>query len=69
MSRPPHRLKPSSFVAHLYDMMNNPMLTPLCGFAPDGKSFYVTDSKDFPEKVLPQVRGNKYRPVHANHYF
>jgi len=50
-------------------MMNNPMLTPLCGFAPDGKSFYVTNSKDFPEKVLPQVRGNKYRPVHANHYF
>jgi hypothetical protein len=40
----------------LYAMMTNPALASLCGFAPNGQSFYVTSSKEFHETVLPQVR-------------
>ena len=54
MSRP--RRNACAFVAHLYAMMTNPKLAPLCGFAPDGKSFYVNNAKEFTETVLPQVR-------------
>jgi len=55
MARPPYRRKASAFVAHLYEMMTKPKLAPYCGFVPDGKSFYVTHSKEFLDTVLPQV--------------
>jgi hypothetical protein len=53
---PPRSQVGSSFVVLLYAMMTNPALASLCGFAPNGKSFYVTSSKEFHETVLPQVR-------------
>ena len=56
LHRSPPRRNATSFAVHLYEMMSNPVLAPLCGFSPDGKSFYVTNSKEFPEKVLPQVQ-------------
>jgi hypothetical protein len=56
MLRAPYRRKASVFVARLYEMMTNPKHAPLCGFMPDGKSFYVTHAKDFLDTVLPQVR-------------
>jgi hypothetical protein len=52
----PPRRNASSFVVLLYAMMTNPALASLCGFAPNGQSFYVTSSKEFHETVLPQVR-------------
>ena len=56
MPKPPNRRKATGFVTRLYDMMTTMRFSPLCGFAPDGKSFYVTNTTDFLETVLPQVR-------------
>jgi len=56
MPRSPYRRKASTFVDRLHDMLTNAKLACFCGFAPDGKSFYVTQSKELIKTVLPQVR-------------